>query len=188
MKLMIITGSARKSGVGDRVGAWVQAAAKQQAGLDVELVSVADLNLPLFDEEFSPKYKHYSGKDYANAAGKAWAERVGAADAFVFVTPEYNHSVPAALKNALDWVGSEWSGKPVGLVGYSIVPFGGVRAVEHLRQIVAELGLHAAIQYVLIGDVANVISEEGVAASEATTQALDGVLSEVAKLSTALKA
>jgi NAD(P)H-dependent FMN reductase len=120
MKILVVLGSARQNGLGQRVGKWVHGVSAADTEHETEVVSVAELNLPLFNENFSPKYRHYTGSEYTNAEGKAWAERVAGADAFVFVTPEYNHSIPAALKNALHWVGSEWADKPVGFVGYSI--------------------------------------------------------------------
>lgn len=181
MKLLILAGSNRPAGAGARVSKCVQAAVSKDSRFnEVDFVSVSDLNLPVFNEDFSPKYRHYTGKEYTNAAGKAWAERVDAADAFIYISPEYNHSVPGGLKNALDWVGTEWAGKPVGLIGYSITPFGGVRAVEHLRQIAPELGLRPTTNYILIGDVANAIGDDGRPVSEDLGTALTSVLDELA--------
>ena len=178
MNVMIVVGSARASGSGSRVGSLVATLAKEYSDLQAELVSVGELDLPPFDEDFSPKYRHYYNKDYTNPAGKAWAERVAAADAFIIITPEYNHSTSGSLKNALDWVGTEWDGKPVGLVGYSITPFGGVRAVEHLLQISHELGLRPTQAYALIGDVTNAVQEDG-SADEQTQKAIKAILQEI---------
>lgn len=181
MKLMIIAGSNRPTGAGARVNIWIQSAASIDSRFtSVELVAVSDLDLPAFNEDFSPKYRHYAGKDYTNPAGKAWAQRVAATDAFIIITPEYNHSVPGGLKNVLDWVGGEWANKPVGLVGYSITPFGGVRAIEHLRQITPELGLRPTDNYILIGDVTNAITEAGRPASEDLGTSLTNLLDEIA--------
>lgn len=180
MKLLILAGSNRPAGTGARVSKWVDSVARQDNRFeDIDLVSVSDLNLPIFNEEFSPKYRHYTGNEYTNPAGKAWAERVAAADAFIVISPEYNHSVPGGLKNALDWVGTEWAGKPVGLIGYSITPFGGVRAIEHLRQIAPELGLRPATNHVLISDVENTISKAGEPAAQGLGTALATMLDEV---------
>jgi NAD(P)H-dependent FMN reductase len=77
---------------------------------------------------------------YTNELGKKWAAKVAEADAYIMVTPEYNHGYPAVLKNAIDWVFYEWQGKPVGFVSYGTVS--GSRAVEQLRQVVIELSMH----------------------------------------------
>lgn len=184
MKLMIIAGSNRPSSAGARVSDWVQSAASKDSRFsNVELVTVSDLDLPAFNEDFSPKHRHYTGKDYTNAAGKAWAQKVADTDAFIIITPEYNHSVPGGLKNALDWVGGEWAHKPVGLIGYSITQFGGVRAVEHLRQITPELGLRPVDNYILVGDVTNAVGEDGQPASEDLNTSLTSVLNDIATAS-----
>lgn len=178
MKVAVLLGTARPTGAGHRVGEWVKDAVAADKNLELDFVTLADLGLPFFDEDFSPKYKHYQGKDYTNEAGKAWAERVGAADAFIFITPEYNHSYSALLKNALDWVGPEWSGKPVAFVGYSMVQYGGVRAVEHLRNVAAELNLQPVNVAVLVGGVNEAIDENGVA-NDDLNGALKNLLGEL---------
>src|SRR6202012_4043869 len=97
-----------------------------------ELVDIMDLELPFLDEEEPPSFGQY-----ANEHTKRGAEKIAPFDGFIFVTPEYNHSVPGALKNALDFVYGEWNNKAAGFVGYGSL--GGVRAIEHLRVIMAEL-------------------------------------------------
>lgn len=186
MKLLVLHGSARINGTGSHVTKWVADTAKNDERFSTELVHVADLDLPFFNEAFSPKYRHYSGHEYTNPHGKAWAKKVAEADAFIFVTPEYNHSVPAALKNALDWVGMEWANKPVGFVGYSGVPYGGVRAVEHLRQIAPELGLVQAHHTVLVGHAPDRIAEDGTVSDEFLVRALPPLLDEIYHLATVL--
>src|SRR5690606_774597 len=99
---------------------------------EFELVDIRDYNLPLLDEPVPPSMGQYS-KDHT----KAWAAKVASFDAYVFVTPEYNHGICGALKNALDFVYAEWNNKAAGFVGYGSA--GGVRAVESLRLVMAEL-------------------------------------------------
>lgn len=187
MKLTVILGSARKNGTGSRVANLVQQVVKADGRFELDFVAVDELDLPFFNEDFSPKYRHYTGSDYTNPKGKAWAERVAKSEAFLFLTPEYNHSISAALKNALDWVGTEWANKPVGFVGYSIVPYGGVRAVEHLRQIAPELGLIQARNTVLIGNALDAIAETGMPEDEGLKNALTTLLDEVHTLGEQLK-
>src|SRR5439155_5692954 len=97
-----------------------------------ELVDIRDFNLPLLDEPVPPSQGQYS-----KAHTKAWAAKVDSFDGYVFVTPEYNHSISGALKNAIDFVYREWNNKAAGFISYGST--GGVRAVEHLRGICAEV-------------------------------------------------
>jgi NAD(P)H-dependent FMN reductase len=188
MKVAVLLGSARENGTGVRVGQWVRDAVSADSRFELDFVPLVELGLPFFNEEFSPKYRQYMGKEYANADGKAWADRVGAADAFVIVTPEYNHGYPALLKNSLDWVGPEWSGKPVAFVGYSIVPLGGVRSVEQLREVAAELNLQPVNLAVLVGNAGEAISEKGVASSDELNAALKTALESLYDLGQKLTA
>ncbi|MEX1131721.1 MAG: NAD(P)H-dependent oxidoreductase [Flavobacteriales bacterium] len=132
LKIAIVLGSTRPGRKGEAVAHWVLALAKKRTDALFELVDLKDQDLPLLDEPGSPSQGLYT-KEHT----KAWSARVAAFDAFVFVTPEYNHSTCAALKNAIDYLNKEWANKVAGFVGYGAV--GGVRAVEHLRQIMAEL-------------------------------------------------
>jgi NAD(P)H-dependent FMN reductase len=132
IKIGIILGSTRPNRNGEAVAKWVFELAKKKGGADFELVDVRDYNLPLLDEPVPPSMGQYS-KEHT----KKWAAKIASLDAFVFVTPEYNHSTCGALKNALDFVYAEWNNKAAGFVAYGSV--GGTRAVEHLRTIMAEL-------------------------------------------------
>ena len=132
LKVAIILGSTRPNRVGAIVAEWVNEIAGKRTDAKFDLVDVAELGLPLLDEELPPAVGQY-----ANQHTKDWAAKVASFDAFVFVTPEYNHSVPAGLKNAIDFVYAEWANKAAGFVSYGVT--GGIRAVEHLRLILAEL-------------------------------------------------
>ncbi|MCU1546889.1 MAG: NADPH-dependent oxidoreductase [Homoserinimonas sp.] len=131
LKIGIIVGSTRPGRVGGQVGQWVKDNAKSE-GVEFELVDLHDFSLPLLEEPFPAGAGNYLG-DAANA----WASKVAEFDGYIFVTAEYNHSVPAALKNALDYVNAEWNNKAAAIVSYGSM--GGVRAGEHLRQILGEL-------------------------------------------------
>ncbi len=132
IRLGIIIGSTRPGRKGEPVARWVYDIARQRNDINVELVDIQSFALPLLDEPVPPSMGQYS-KDHT----KAWAEKINSFDAFVFVTPEYNHSTSGALKNALDYLYKEWNNKAAGFVGYGSA--GGARAVEHLRLIMAEL-------------------------------------------------
>src|SRR5438105_9076045 len=132
IKIAIVIGSTRPGRNGEAVGKWVYEIAQKRSDAEFELVDIKDFNLPLLDEPMPPIMGQYS-KPHT----KAWAAKVGSFDAFVFVTPEYNHGTSGALKNAIDFLFAEWNNKAAGFVGYGSV--GGVRAVEQLRLVMAEV-------------------------------------------------
>lgn len=132
IKVGIILGSTRPGRNGEAVANWVYEHAQKRTDAEFELIDLKEFNLPLLDEPVTPSQKKYS-KDHT----KVWSEKVNSFDAFIFVTPEYNHSTSAALKNAIDFVYHEWNDKAAGFVSYGSA--GGTRAVEHLRTIMAEI-------------------------------------------------
>jgi NAD(P)H-dependent FMN reductase len=132
INVAIIVGSTRPGRKADAVARWVHDLARKRGDAEYELVDVADYDLPLLDEPLPPSLGKYSREHT-----KRWAETIDRFDAFVFVTPEYNHSTSGALKNAIDYVYKEWNNKAAGFVSYGGA--GGVRAVEQLRLIMAEL-------------------------------------------------
>lgn len=137
MKIGIIIGSVRKGRKGEKVGAWVhKAAGERDSGVDYELIDLADFDVPVLDWE---KVPGGAQKQYEDEKVKAWSAAIDACDGYIFVTPEYNHSVPGGLKNAVDWLGPEWTGKAAALVSYGAES--GVRAVEHWRQILANFSM-----------------------------------------------
>lgn len=140
MKIGVIVGSIRKGRKGASVGQWVveQAKARGNEDFEYELVDLADFNLGLVDQEVIPGM---ANRQYDNAAATAWSRKIDEFDGFVFVTAEYNHSIPGAFKNAFDWLAPEWAGKTVAFVGYGAD--GGVRAVEHFRTVVANATMQA---------------------------------------------
>jgi NAD(P)H-dependent FMN reductase len=134
LKLAIIIGSTRPNRVGESVGKWVHQVAQQRdtGDAEFELVDIKAFNLPLLDEPIPPSQGKYS-KEHT----KKWAAKIASFDGYVFVTPEYNHGIGGALKNAIDFLYAEWNDKAAGFVGYGGA--GGVRAVEHLRLVMAEV-------------------------------------------------
>jgi NAD(P)H-dependent FMN reductase len=132
VRIAIVTGSTRPARKNLAVAEWVCRLARERKDAAFELVDIADYELPLFDEPMPPILGQYS-----HAHTKIWSERIASFDAYVFVTPEYNHSTSGALKNAIDYLYREWLNKAAGFVSYG--GHGGVRAVEHLRLILAEV-------------------------------------------------
>jgi NAD(P)H-dependent FMN reductase len=133
LKLAVIVGSIREGRFGPTVANWFTGQAARRADLTVDVVDLAETPLPTVFPEF--------GQPAAEAVERqlaAVSPRLAAADAFVLITPEYNHSFPASLKNAIDWHNKEWHAKPVGFVSYGGLS-GGLRAVEQLRVVLAEL-------------------------------------------------
>ena len=132
MRIGIVVGSTRPGRKGAGVGAWVHEIASRRTDAEFVLVDLADYDLVLLDEETVPSDAH---REYASPATRRWSETIDGLDGFVWVTPEYNHGVPAALKNALDVLWPEWGNKTVGFVAYGFD--GGTRSVEQWRMIVA---------------------------------------------------
>jgi len=130
----VIIGSTRPGRFSEKIGRYVHDELKKREEVRAELVDLRDWPFPFFDEPISPAYNKGI---YVNGLGKKWASKVGEADGYIMVTPEYNHGYSAVLKNAIDWVFGEWKNKPVGFVSYGNA--GGARAIEQLRQVVIEL-------------------------------------------------
>lgn len=132
IRIAIITGSTRPGRKSEAVAKWVYEIARMRSDAEFELVDIKDFNLPLLDEPQSPmmgQYTHQHTKD--------WSAKISSFDAFVFVTPEYNHATSGALKNAIDFLYHEWVNKAAGFVGYGSAS--GTRAVENLRLVMGEL-------------------------------------------------
>ncbi|MFI7499753.1 NADPH-dependent FMN reductase [Streptomyces sp. NPDC049687] len=133
LRVAVVVASVREGRQGRRVAEWFLGTAAGRDDLDLDVVDLADVDLPLV----MPGWGGTASPEAAAALAEV-SPRLAAADAFVVVTPEYNHSFPAALKNFIDWHHPQWQAKPVGFVSYGGLA-GGVRAVEQLRQVFAEL-------------------------------------------------
>ncbi|MBV1856547.1 NADPH-dependent FMN reductase [Catellatospora tritici] len=135
-RLAIIVGSVREGRFGPTIASWVAEQARQHNGFDVEVVDLADVDLPLGLPAMPPKL---AGADYPRPVGMgALTTALARADAFVVVTPEYNHSYPASVKAAIDWHFTQWQAKPVAFVSYGGAS-GGRHAVLHLQNVLTEL-------------------------------------------------
>jgi NAD(P)H-dependent FMN reductase len=181
IKVAVIVGSTRPGRKALDVANWVMEIARMRSDAVYELVDIQDFNLPLLDEPVPPSMGQYS-KDHT----KAWAARIGPFDGFVFVTPEYNHGIPGALKNAIDFLFKEWNNKAAGFVSYGSI--GGARAVESLRLVMGELmvaDVRAQVMLSLFTDFENFVTFKP---AERHVQSVDAMLDQVVAWSGALQA
>lgn len=148
IRIAIVVASTRPGRRGDQVASWVHEQATvrtpHEAGVEYAVVDLAEMALPLLDEPVPAAIG-----DYRNDHTRRWADLIASFDGFIFVTPEYNHSIPAALKNAIDYLFAEWNDKAAAFVSYGLN--GGVRAVEQLRMILAEVKVACARSQVALG-------------------------------------
>lgn len=178
---MIVVGSVRPVRVGPVVAEWVRGEAERAGGWEIDYVDLAELALPFMDEPNHPALRKYTKQHTLD-----WSERVDAADAFVFVSPEYNHGFSPALKNALDFLGQEWWRKPYGVASYGGIS-GGTRGITALEPVLTQLGMLRVSAEVELPFVATQI-EDGVFTPTARQSAiLDKQLVELAALAVALK-
>ena len=169
LQIALIVGSTREHRLADRVAKWVAEAAQEMKEWSVTILDLKEFDLPVYHDETLPAAMHGS---YSNEHVAKWSKAIHGADAFIFLTPEYNHSVPAALKNALDWLYPEWADKPAGLIGYSSSPIGAARAIEHLRNILATLAVPTVKTGLTIGRAQDVITEDGLCHDETLQKVL----------------
>ena len=127
-KIKLIVGSTRQGRIGITVADWLVGVAKN-AGVELEVLDLKEVNLPKFDSAISPMYAAVDTPD-----AKAWAAQIAEADGLIFLTSEYNRSIPASLKDAIDYLYTEWNGKKAGIVSYGWID-GGASATKHLTDI-----------------------------------------------------
>ncbi len=152
--ILVIVGTVRQGRVGRKVADWyLNEASKAAPDMNFTLLDVAGLDLPVFHEATPPMMHQYSNVQ------EQVAKHIAAADGFIFVTGEYNHSVPGSLKNFLDYVNTEWRHKAAAYVGYGTI--GGVRSIEHLVQIMTELRVASVRDHITISALWNAFDEQG---------------------------
>jgi len=131
-KIGLILSTTRATRFADRPAAWLMEIAGRRADAEFEIVDLRDYPMPFFEEDRSPAWT-----PPANEAARAWGKKMAELDGYVFITAEYNHGIPAVLKNALDYAYVEFNRKPATFVGYGGV--GAARAIEQLRLVLAEM-------------------------------------------------
>lgn len=182
MKVGIIIGSIRDGRRGEGVGRWVHKLAQAHGDADYELIDLKTFNVPLLTSAINPMN---ADRSYESPAVQRWSETIDACDAYVFVTPEYNHGVPGAFKNAVDSLGPEWLHKVAGVVSYGSVS--GVRAAEHWRQILVNFHIVVVRHQVVLSIFNDVDADGNVANSERLEHDMEMMLDQVIDTSKRLK-
>jgi NAD(P)H-dependent FMN reductase len=187
-KLLVIVGSTRPGRAADHVIPWLTEKTAGHAAFETEIVDLRDWPLPIFGEHMGT-IGDFNDPTYSEPLVKAWNNKIKAADAFIIVTPEYNHSIPGGLKNALDtvWLSFGFRNKPVAFVAYSGGITGGVRAIEHLAHVFIETESAPMRNSVVIPFVTNAFDEQGQPVSPVTNVAADIMLDDLAWWSAALE-
>ena len=187
LELKIIIGSTRPDRFSEKVAEWFAEIAKKHEKFNVEVLDLRDYPMPFFEEPTSPSYMKLG--DFKNDVVKKWGRKIEEGDAFVIVSPEYNHGYSAVLKNALDYVYAPWNNKPVAFVGYGGV--GGGRVVEQLREIAVELQMAPIRNAVHIMAPWTLNDEDGAlkaVALEPYAKAAEGLLNQLAWWAETLRA
>lgn len=181
-KLKILTSTNRSGAKGRSVADWITEFAKQNSDFDVELLDLAEINLPFMDEPHHPVLKNYQFEHT-----KKWSEKIDEADAFIIVLAEYNYGYPAPIKNAIDYLHQEWKYKPVGFVSYGGVS-AGLRAVQMLKQVLTTLSMMPLTQQVNLPFFSKEIDENGVFhPNDSATRSAGVMLDELKKWSESMK-
>ncbi|MEQ1869092.1 MAG: NAD(P)H-dependent oxidoreductase [Vicinamibacterales bacterium] len=181
--LQIVTVSTREHRKGPAITAWFEQAARAHGGFAIEVVDLAEVNLPMMNEPENPRLRHYRHEHT-----KAWSLIATRADAFVFVLPEYNHSIPPSLANALDYLLLEWAYKAAAFVSYGGVS-GGLRAVQHTKPMLTGLRMMPIPEAVVIPFFNKQINEAGIfTPNPAESSAAASMLDELLRWTMALQA
>jgi NAD(P)H-dependent FMN reductase len=180
--LQIIIASTRPGRVGPSVASWFHDRAVKAGDFEVELIDLAEVNLPMFDEPRHPRFG-----EYVHQHTKDWSATIRRGDAFVFVVPEYNYGFNAAIKNAIDYLNQEWQYKPLGFVSYGGVA-AGTRAVQMLKQVVSALNMVPMTDAVNIPFVRQFLDDAGVLQpNDVMEQAATTLLAELARWTGAVR-
>jgi NAD(P)H-dependent FMN reductase len=187
-KLQVIVGSTRPTRAVERVVPWVVTRASAHGAFQVEVLDLRDWPLPMFGEH-AGTIGDFNDPTYSDPIVKRWNDKVREGDAYLVVTPEYNHSVPGVLKNAIDSVFISFAlrNKPVAVVGYSGGIAGGIRAIEHVALIAIETEMVPLRNSVIIPYVNDAFAEDGQPTNPLTDVSLTIALDDLAWWSTALE-
>ena len=179
--LQVVICSTRPNRIGEPIAQWFMTHATAHGGFTCELIDLKAVNLPPMDEP-----EHPMKRQYQHAHTKAWSSTVKAADALVFVTPEYNYATPPALVNAIDYLSQEWNYKPAAFVSYGGAA-GGVRSVQMTKLMLTTLKMMPLFESVAIPFVAKHVTDGKFASTEAFDNAAKLMLDELHRWATALK-
>jgi len=183
LKLHTIICSTRPGRVGDSVANWFHSVATEHADFDADLIDLLDFNLPVFDEPNHPALQKYQ-----HAHTKAWASSVDSADAYVFVTPEYNFGPPPSLLNALNYLYLEWNYKPAGIVSYGGIS-GGLRSAQMIKLTLTTLKIVPLYEGVTVQNVADKVDKKHLFhAQDLHASSAQKMLDELSRWAKALRA
>ena len=154
--IQLIIGSTRQNRIGGQVAEWVKKYADQHEELNIEVIDLKEENLPFFDAAVSPMYAPVTTEP-----GKSWSEKIEAGDGYIFITPEYNRSISAALKNAIDYLYTPWLTKPAAIVSYGWID-GGASAGKHLHDILSWVKMDIAEDQVHLKLHGDIMGENGI--------------------------
>ena len=188
LNLKMVIGSTRPGRAADRVIPWITTAAAEHGAFDVDILDLRDWQLPVFGETFAtigdPRHPTFSAPEV-----RRWNDTISAGDAYVFITPEYNHSVPGVLKNAIDSVFATFAfrNKPGACVAYSGGIGGGIRAIEHLAHIAIEAEMVPLRNNVVIPFVSAAFGDDGIPVDDRTQAAAAIMLDDLAWWGAALQ-
>ena len=187
-KLLVIVGSTRPTRAADQVLPWLTRKTAEHAAFDTDIVDLRDWPLPIFGEHFGT-IGDFNDPTYSEPIVKAWNSKIKEADAYIVVTPEYNHSIPGGLKNAIDsvWISFGFRNKPVAFVGYAGGLGGGIRAIEHLAHVFIEAEAVPMRNNVIIPGVSKAFDEQGQPVDPITNAAADIMLDDLIWWSAALE-
>jgi NAD(P)H-dependent FMN reductase len=180
-KLSVIVASVREGRMGDPIAQWFMKHAQAYGKFDVQLVDLKDVNLPLLSEPHHPRLRKYQQE-----GTKAWSATIGASDAFVFVTPEYNYNMPPALVNALDHLYHEWSYKACAFVSYGGLS-AGTRSVQMARQMATGFKMMPMVEAVNIPFFSQLMENGVFKGNEAAEKMVAPMLDELLRWTDALK-
>ncbi|MGB4759465.1 MAG: NAD(P)H-dependent oxidoreductase [Candidatus Saccharimonadales bacterium] len=189
MKLAVVTGATRPGRTTERQSKWIVATAHKLDGVTAEHVDLRDYSLPFFNEAVSPRYNPDRTPE---PAVQRWLDKIADFDAYVFVTPEYNHSMPGELKNVFDYLTGELKHKPTAVASHGTV--GGARAAMHLKEVLSEAQSVVIPNFSAVAHMSDIIDEEGVLDATVATNPygpqgqLDALLAELTWYSDALSA
>jgi NAD(P)H-dependent FMN reductase len=174
MNIQIIVGSVREGRTAIKVAKWIRKEIESYgfATLSVEITDLKEWDLPIFAGANPP----LSGI-YDQPKQQAWADHISSGDAFIFISPEYNHGYSPALKNALDYIGKEWSGKPAGYIGYGST--NGSRSIDQIRQVGTQLGLVDTNAVIEIRDIFSRNKSEHFEGNDFDNKALKSVVDKL---------
>ena len=180
ISLKIIIASTRPGRKGVILADWILAKAKEHKEFDVEMIDLAAVNLPFLDEPHHPRLQQYTRQHT-----KDWSAKIAAAEAFIVVTPEYNHGYPATIKNAIDFLYHEWHHKPIGFVSYGGIA-GGIRSIQLLKPVLTALDMVPLTAAVNVPFFTKFIKDDKFVAGDDHNKMADGLFEELKKWSESL--